>query len=317
MPDTEEAQEISREIAEKAAERELKKQKYAQYQKMKQVSNYKVPRAASIPVPDLNEPKQGKEGQPPSALSNFDVPQYEEISGYSNRWQLGIRSASATPRLSDKKGQLGKAKPRIPSGNISAFQDYTSTMMSALNNPLKPPSKGTTTPTWTTVPPLVFLSTPGTPVSRPQTGEGLEEEQVKMNFSAVDKTMLLPKDRSGAESTATPIKFTEELQNEAALRVRPQGWSLLRTLGFDAQDEETQGPDFYMPDGQGKKLCESYQMYTTEKTPEDNPGVFVKLPNLEKKYGTSMYLRDRKSGHLYTTDTEGYKWIDEKGLLYA
>ena len=56
-----------------------------------------------------------------------------------------------------------------------------------------------------------------------------------------------------------------------------------------------------MPDGQGKKLSESYQMYTTEKTPEDNPGVFVKLSNLEKKYGMSMYLMDRKSGHLYIT----------------
>ena len=58
--DTEEAQEIGREIAEKAAEREPKNQKYAQYQKMKQVLDYKVPRAASIPVPDLNKPKQGK-----------------------------------------------------------------------------------------------------------------------------------------------------------------------------------------------------------------------------------------------------------------
>ena len=98
--------------------------------------------------------------------------------------------------------------------------------------------------------------------------------------------------------------------------MRPQGWSLLRTLGFEAQDEETQGPDFDMPDEQGKKLSESYQMYTTEKTPEDNPGVLVKLPNLEKRYGTSMYLMDRKSGHLYITNIEGYKQIDEKGLLY-
>ena len=131
-------------------------------------------------------------------------------------------------------------------------------MMSALDNPWKPPSKGTTTPTWTTVPPLAFLSTLGTPVSRPHTGEGLEKEQVKMNFSAVDKTVLVPKDRSGAESTAIPIKFTEKLQNRAALKVRPQGWSLLRTLGFDTQDEETQGPDFYMPARQGKKLSKSY-----------------------------------------------------------
>ena len=111
--DTEDAQEISREITEKATERELRKQKYAQYQKMKQMSDFKVPRADPIPVPDLNKPKQKKEGQPPSVLSNFDVPQYEEISGYSNRWQPGVQSASGTPRLADKRGQLGKDKPRI------------------------------------------------------------------------------------------------------------------------------------------------------------------------------------------------------------
>ena len=72
--DTEEAQEISKEIAEKAAERELRKQKYVQYQRNKQTSDYKVPRADPIPVPDLTKPKQKKEGQPPSALSSFDVP---------------------------------------------------------------------------------------------------------------------------------------------------------------------------------------------------------------------------------------------------
>ena len=137
-----------------------------------------------------------------------------------------------------------------------------------------------------------------------------------MNFSAVNNTVLVPKGRSGTESTATPIKFTEELQNGAALRVRPQGWSLLRTLGFEAQDEEIQGPDFYMPDEQGKKLSKSYQMYMTEKTPEDNPGVFVRLSNLEKKYGMSMYLMDRKSGHFYITGIKGYEQIDEMGLLY-
>ena len=123
--DTEEAQEISKEIVEKAAERELRKQKYAQYQKTKQTSDYKVPRADPIPVPDLTKPKQRKEGWPPSALSNFDVLKYKDISGHSNKWQLGMWSASATPRLSDKKGQIGKDKPKILSGNISAFQDYS------------------------------------------------------------------------------------------------------------------------------------------------------------------------------------------------
>ena len=128
------------------------------------------------------------------------MPQYEEISGYGNKCQLGMRSASATPRLSDKKNQIEKAKLRIPSGNITAFQDYIPTIMSALDNPWKPLNKGTTTPSWTTVPPLVFLSTPGTPISRPQTGEELEEEQIRMNFSTVDKTVLIPEGREGAES---------------------------------------------------------------------------------------------------------------------
>ena len=190
------------------------------------------------------------------------------------------------------------------------------TMMSTLDNPWKPLSKGTTTPSWTMVQPLVFLSTPGTPVSRPQTGERLEQEQIKMNFSAVDKTALVPEGREGAESAASSIKFTEELQNGATLKIKPQGQSLLQTLGFEAQGREVPDTDFYMPDGQGKRLSESYQMYTAERTPEDNPGVLVKLSNLEKKYRTSMYLMDRKSGHLYTTDVEGYRQIDEKGLLY-
>ena len=57
-------------------------------------------------------------------------------------------------------------------------------------------------------------------------------------------------------------------------------------------------------------------MFTNEQTPEGNPGVIVKLSNLVKKYGTSIYLMDRKSGHLYVLDKKGYKQIEEKGLLY-
>ena len=71
-----------------------------------------------------------------------------------------------------------------------------------------------------------------------------------------------------------------------------------------------------MPGGQGKRLSETYQMYTTERTLEDNPGVLVKLPNLEKKYGTSMFLMDKRFRHLYIAGIEGYEQIDEKGLLY-
>ena len=55
--DTEEAQEFSKEIAEKVIEKELKRQKHEQYQQTKQVSNYQVPKSITIPVPDLNKPR--------------------------------------------------------------------------------------------------------------------------------------------------------------------------------------------------------------------------------------------------------------------
>ena len=90
----------------------------------------------------------------------------------------------------------------------------------------------------------------------------------------------------------------------------------MEALGFGPQKVEEHDPDFYMPDGQGKRLSESYQMFTNEQTPEGNPGVIVKLTNLVKRYGTPFYLMDRRSGHLYVLYEEGYKWIEEKGLLY-
>ena len=75
--DTEEAQEFSKEIAEKVIERELKKQKHEQYQQVKRTSNYQVPKSITIPVPDLSKHRQEKVSRPTSALSNFDMPIYE------------------------------------------------------------------------------------------------------------------------------------------------------------------------------------------------------------------------------------------------
>ena len=312
--DTEEAQEFSKEIAEKAIERELKKQKYEQYQQVKQISNYKVPKSITIPVPDLNKPRPEKENRPTSVLSNFDVPLYEEMVE-PKEGQLIERSLSVTPGLTGMKCGEG-ARPKDSSKRVSAFQDYTSAMMSALNNPWKPQKKKPTMPTWTAIPPLVYLSTSGTPVGNTQTKKESDEKYVAMNFSAVDKTVLTPQGRQGMKGVTSPIKFTEALQNGDALKVNPQGGALMEALGFGPERVEEKDPDFYMPDGQGKKLSETYQMFTNEQTPEGNPGVIVKLSNLVKKYGTPFYLMDRKSGHLYVLDEKGYNQIKEKGLLY-
>ena len=93
--DTEEAQEFSQEIAEAVVERELKKQKYEQYQQATQLAKYQVPKSITIPVPD---PRQEKASRPASVLSNFDLPVYEELGGLKEE-QLRKRSRSMTPGL--------------------------------------------------------------------------------------------------------------------------------------------------------------------------------------------------------------------------
>ena len=126
--DTEEVQEFSKEVAEKAMERELKKQKYEQYQRIKQTSNYQVPRSITIPVPDLNKPRQEKKGRPTSVWSNFDVPLYEEVLE-PKEGQPIRRSMSVTPGLIGMKCGEG-VRSKDSSNRVSAFQDYTSAMIS-------------------------------------------------------------------------------------------------------------------------------------------------------------------------------------------
>ena len=86
------------------------------------------------------------------------------------------------------------AKPKDSSKRVSAFQDYTSAMMSALNNPWKPQKKKLITPTWTAIPPLVYLLASETPVGDDQTKKESDERYVPMSFSAVDKTVLMPQE---------------------------------------------------------------------------------------------------------------------------
>ena len=189
-------------------------------------------------------------------------------------------------------------------------------MMRALNNPWVPRGRKTATPLRTKVAPLVYLSPHGTPKEGQPMGMKDNENQVGTNMSALDNTELVPENMSQIKNPTSPTKFTGRLLNETALKVEPQETSLLKTLEFDAQEEGNLEPDFYMPDGKGSKLSEIHCMYTAEKTPEDNPGILVKLDNLERKYGTSIYLLDKRSGHLYVTGIDGCKKIKEKGLLY-
>ena len=104
--------------------------------------------------------------------------------------------------------------------------------------------------------------------------------------------------------------------NGAALRVEPKQTSLLKMIGFEAQEEVNLEPDFYMPDGKGGKLSDTACMYTTSSTPEGNPGIMVQLQNLKEKYGTSIFLLDKRSGYLYVLKAGEYRKIEERGLLF-
>ena len=71
---------------------------------------------------------------------------------------------------------------------------------------------------------------------------------------AQDKTELVPDNLSQVKNPASPVKFTKEVMNGTALRLEPKETSLLKMIGFEAQEEVNLEPDFYMPDGKGGKL---------------------------------------------------------------
>ena len=262
--DTEEAQEFRKEITAKVAGKELRKQRYAEYQlKRQQTTRYDLPRPGSIPVPQLERPKEKKEPRPQSVLSNFGTPNYEEISMCSQRPPSRSRSTSATLLEPNKEREQQGARPKIPSSNVSAFQDYTTDMMKALNNPWVPKGRKAITPSCTKVAPLVYLSPHGTPVEGQPMGMKDKRDPVGINMSALDNTELVRENMSQIQNPTSPTKFTERLLNGEALRVEPQEISLLKTLEFDAQEEGNLEPDFYMPDGKSK-LSKTHCMYTAE-----------------------------------------------------
>ena len=121
--DTEEAQEFGKEIVAKATHRELKRQEYTRYQQRRQQAmEYDFPKLGTIPIPQLEKPREKREARPQSVLFNFEVPNYEEISMYSRKPSIMSRSVPTTPQLDKEKEVYGGARPKIPSTNKTAFQ---------------------------------------------------------------------------------------------------------------------------------------------------------------------------------------------------
>ena len=94
-------------------------------------------------------------------------------------------------------------------------------MMKALNNPWNPRGRKTTTPVGAMIAPLVYLSLNGTSEEDQSTKRKAKEEIVGINMPALDKTELVPDNLSQIKNPASPVKFTKEVMNGAALRVEP------------------------------------------------------------------------------------------------
>ena len=187
--DTEEAQEFGKEIVAKATQRELKRQKYIRYQQGRpQAVDYDLPKLGTILVPQLEKPREKREARPQSVLSNFEVPNYEEISMYSGKPSIMSRSVPTTPQQDKEKEVYGGARPKIPSTNKTVFQDYTSEMMKALNSPWNPRGRKATTPVGARIAPLVYWSLSGTSEEGQPTKEKDNEKTVGINMPALDKT---------------------------------------------------------------------------------------------------------------------------------
>ena len=112
--DTEEAQEFGKEIVAKATERQLKRQEYARYQQRRQQTvEYDFPKPGTIPVSQLEKPKEKREPRPQSVLSNFEVPNYEEISMFNGKPPMMSRSVPATPQQIKKRKSMEELDQRF------------------------------------------------------------------------------------------------------------------------------------------------------------------------------------------------------------
>ena len=134
--------------------------------------------------------------------SNFEVPKYEEISMYGGKPSIISRSVPTTPQQGKEGKVYGGARPKIPSTNVSAFHDYTSEMMKALNNPWNPKGRKTATPVGAKVAPLVYLSRSGTPEEGQPTKAEVDEQLIGINMSALDMTELVPDNLSQVREPA-------------------------------------------------------------------------------------------------------------------
>ena len=164
------------------------------------------------------------------------------------------------------------------------------------------------------IPPLVYGITP----------EGSSDEKGKFRGRFIPEgyipmaNPLTPdwiKEAPVCSTVEALTQFTQTIQGNPVITV--PAMTLVTNQVKTTPSQKQIEPDFYLPDGKGSRLSQLTTYRVSEASPEGNPSVVVKIPNLVEKYGTDKYLLDRYSGHLFVTNKQGvYTCIEEKGWIY-
>ena len=200
----------------------------------------------------------------------------------------------------------------------SAFVDYKTAVLDKLDKRVATPREKRVLQRehlGNVIPPLVYGITPE--------GSSNEKEKFKGRFipegyipMANPLTPNWTKEAPVCSTVEALTQFTQTIQGNPVITV--PAMTLVTDQVKTTPSQKQIEPDFYLPDGKGSRLSQLTTYKVSENSPEGNPAVIVKIPNLAEKYGTDKYLLDQYSGHLFVTNEQGvYTSIEEKGWIYA
>ena len=306
--DTEEGQEITRFIKEKAYQR----QRALTLQKVKAGGPiYDLPRPLSIPVPEPEDNWSRSFERTTSAQAVTSTPQYEEL-GIKNR------SLTQTPKYFDQTQEILSTVKKVPlQTGPSAFVSYRQAVLDTLDQRTpRTRSRAKRSLSETIVPPMVHGITP----EESSSDQGRTQSQSKFEVY-VPMTQSIVRGTDGNKISQIPTctavelltQFTQTIQGDSVITVPTM------TLVSDKVRTSTLlkpiEPDFYLPGGVRLSEVKTYKI--EELSPDGNPAVMIRLSSLKAVYNTDMFMLDKYSGHLFVTDEDGvYMKAQEKGWIF-
>ena len=306
--DTEEGQEITRFIKEKA------------YQRQRALTSHRVktggpiydlPRPLSIPVPEREENWSQSFERTTSAQAMASMPQYEEL-------HIKNRSLTQTPKYFDQTQEtLSTVKKVLLQTGPSAFVSYRQAVLDTLDQQIpRTRSRARRSLSETIVPPMVHGITP----EESSSDQGRTQSQPKFEVY-VPMTQSIVRETDGNKVSHIPMctavepltQFTQTIQGDSVITVPTM------TLVSDKVRTSTLlkpiEPDFYLPGGVRLSEVKTYRI--EELSPDGNPAVMVRLSSLKTVYNMDMFMLDKYSGHLFVTDEDGvYMRAQEKGWIF-